>query len=308
MEALQHASIVEEHHTLMGVVIEKIQSAKSGLKEAFTSLLIGFEASLLAATAQAAEVSKLKRKLGLADEDLIRINKIFDEVQGSAAAVEALRGELAQAQEQARVNKAAADKAAEDLKSAQVVRYQYEERVTEVEQALKDAADKCKSLEEKNVFADLPKGAADAAQFFWTQEGHATEKLFWSQFIAREHPALLNDQMAQWAELHRISNPNLVPSAPPVKTPTDGRVRLPPQSPAMRPAAAVPEDPRAVTSLRRAAPEPAPPPPSSTPAPPSSPPEPRPAPSLLRSPPPSSSGDEPAAPANRASIRSGTEG
>ena len=65
------------------------------------------------------------------------------------AAVETLRGELAQAKEQARVNKAAADKAAEDLKSEQFVCRQYEERVTEVEQALKDTADKCKSLEKK---------------------------------------------------------------------------------------------------------------------------------------------------------------
>ncbi|XBI54435.1 hypothetical protein VPH35_036465 [Triticum aestivum] len=189
----------------MGVVVEKVQSAKNGLNEAFTSLLTGFEASLLAATAQAAEVSELKHKLGLADEDLVCINKGFDEAQGSAAAVEALRGELTQVKEQARVNKAAADKAAEDLKSEQVVRCQYEERVTEVEQALKDAADKCKSLEEKIAFADLPKSAADAAQFFKAQEGHATEKQFWSQFMARERPALLNDQMAQWAELHRMS-------------------------------------------------------------------------------------------------------
>ena len=43
MEALQRASIVEEHRTLMGVVVEKVQSAKSGLNEAFTSLLTGFE-------------------------------------------------------------------------------------------------------------------------------------------------------------------------------------------------------------------------------------------------------------------------
>ena len=43
-------------------------------------------------------------------------------ILGSTAAVEALRGELTQAKEQARVNKAAADKAAEDLKSEQVVR------------------------------------------------------------------------------------------------------------------------------------------------------------------------------------------
>ena len=31
------------------------------------------------------------------------------------------------------------------------------------------------------------------------------EKLFWSQFTAQERPSLLNDQMVQWAELHRIS-------------------------------------------------------------------------------------------------------
>ena len=43
VEALRHASVVEEHRTLMGMVVEKIQSAKSGLNEAFTSLLTGFE-------------------------------------------------------------------------------------------------------------------------------------------------------------------------------------------------------------------------------------------------------------------------
>ena len=34
------------------------------------------------ATAQAAEVSELKRKLELADEDIVRVNKRFDEAQG----------------------------------------------------------------------------------------------------------------------------------------------------------------------------------------------------------------------------------
>ena len=71
-------------------------------------------------------------------------------IAGSATAVEALRGELAQAKEQARVNKAVGDKAAEEVKSEQVVRRQYEERVTEVEQALKDATGKCESLEEES--------------------------------------------------------------------------------------------------------------------------------------------------------------
>ena len=39
LEALQSASIIKEHCTLMGAVIEKIQSMKSGLTEACTSLL-----------------------------------------------------------------------------------------------------------------------------------------------------------------------------------------------------------------------------------------------------------------------------
>ena len=42
---LKGASIVDEHCALMGAVIEKIQFAKSGLTEACTSLLTGFEVS-----------------------------------------------------------------------------------------------------------------------------------------------------------------------------------------------------------------------------------------------------------------------
>ena len=37
---------------------------------------------MLAATAQAAEVSELNRKLRLADEELDRVNKRFEETQG----------------------------------------------------------------------------------------------------------------------------------------------------------------------------------------------------------------------------------
>ena len=43
VEALQSASIVEEHRTLMGTVVEKVRSAKNGLNQAYTSLLTGFE-------------------------------------------------------------------------------------------------------------------------------------------------------------------------------------------------------------------------------------------------------------------------
>ena len=46
LEALCNASIDEEHRTIMSAVVQKVQSAKSGLTEACASLLIGFEVSI----------------------------------------------------------------------------------------------------------------------------------------------------------------------------------------------------------------------------------------------------------------------
>ncbi len=43
LEVLNSASIDEEHRTVMSAVIQKVQSAKNGLTEACTSLLMGFE-------------------------------------------------------------------------------------------------------------------------------------------------------------------------------------------------------------------------------------------------------------------------
>ena len=43
MNLLEQAAISEAHRTLMGTVVERISSAKSGLHEAFMSLLRGFE-------------------------------------------------------------------------------------------------------------------------------------------------------------------------------------------------------------------------------------------------------------------------
>ena len=42
-ELLERATISEEHHTLMGTVMERISSAESGLHDAFMSLRTGFE-------------------------------------------------------------------------------------------------------------------------------------------------------------------------------------------------------------------------------------------------------------------------
>ena len=43
MNLLEQAAISEAHHTLMGMVVERISTAESGLHEAFMSLLRGFE-------------------------------------------------------------------------------------------------------------------------------------------------------------------------------------------------------------------------------------------------------------------------
>ena len=42
-DMLRRASISEEQHSLMVMVVERVLFAKSGLNEAFTSLLRGFE-------------------------------------------------------------------------------------------------------------------------------------------------------------------------------------------------------------------------------------------------------------------------
>ena len=55
------------------------------------------------------------------------------------------------------------------------------------------------------AFADLPRSVADAAEFFRAEEGSSTEKLFWSQYLAPEHPVPLSDQLKQLTELHRVA-------------------------------------------------------------------------------------------------------
>ena len=47
-----------------------------------------------------------------------------------------------------------------------------------------------------DALLDLPKSVSDATQFFQAQEGHATKKIFWSQFSMPNRPLLLNEQMA----------------------------------------------------------------------------------------------------------------
>ena len=50
-------------------------------------------------------------------------------------------------------------------------------------------------LSSPGAFADLLRSVADAVEFFRAEEGSSTEKLFWSQYLAPEHPVPLSDQL-----------------------------------------------------------------------------------------------------------------
>ena len=47
--------------------------------------------------------------------------------------------------------------------------------------------------------------AVDAAEYFRDQTDLEVDKLFWSQFNIPERPLPLTDQLAEWAELNRLS-------------------------------------------------------------------------------------------------------
>ena len=119
------------------------------------------------------ESAEVKWQLDVADADIALVNKWLDEAQGmlhrhlirgvrclcltiyvlnadSAAAVENLQAELARAKEQARKSDAAAVKAAEELKAEQAAHCQSKKVIAEMAIKLKDAADRCKFLEQED--------------------------------------------------------------------------------------------------------------------------------------------------------------
>ena len=56
-----------------------------------------------------------------------------------------------------------------------------------------------------DAYMDLAASAANAAEYFKDQKDREVERLFWSQFHVPVRPLLVNERMAEWAELHRLS-------------------------------------------------------------------------------------------------------
>src|SRR4051812_18731020 len=57
----------------------------------------------------------------------------------------------------------------------------------------------------EDTYLDLAASAADATKHFQDKKGHEVVKLFWSQFTNPERPLAVDDRLAQWAELNRLS-------------------------------------------------------------------------------------------------------
>ena len=57
----------------------------------------------------------------------------------------------------------------------------------------------------EDVYMDLAASAADAAKYLQGQTDRGVDQLFWRQFHSPERPLSLTDQLAEWAELNRLS-------------------------------------------------------------------------------------------------------
>ena len=136
-------------------------------------------------------MAELQRKLDIAEDDIALINRRLDDSQGiyvehslhqcacnlgltpkrvekdaAAAAVEALRAELAWAKEQARSSDAAAKKASADLRAKQTARRQSEEKISALALELKNTASRCEFLEKENKakMDELDKAVREASE------------------------------------------------------------------------------------------------------------------------------------------------
>ena len=104
--------------------------------------------------------------------------------------------------------------------SAEAARVEAQGALKETQEARKIAVGKAFSMQSKymkkyflltqiqsslEAFADLPRSVSDAMEFFRAEEGSSTEKLFWSRYLAPEHPVPFTDQLKQLVELHRVA-------------------------------------------------------------------------------------------------------
>ncbi|XBI46946.1 hypothetical protein VPH35_111041 [Triticum aestivum] len=117
----------------MSAVIQKVQLAKSGLAEACSSLLTGFEAALLTSAALTAEVNALKQSLKRSENELGHAKKQLEDKEGATNEVATLKEALSAAERNVAAQRAEREK--------------QEVRVAELQQELQALMEKHESLE-----------------------------------------------------------------------------------------------------------------------------------------------------------------
>ena len=159
------------------------------------------------ATTEVEALKKARKKLKA------RVNEVQQELQDAVKQYETLKGDASS--QETKLSKA--------RQSAEAARVEAQGALQEIQEAKKITAGKAFSMQSKYVkkkyflltrirsspgaFADLPRSASDVAEFFRAEEGSSTEKLFWSQYLAPEHPVPFTDQLKQLVELHRVAEP-----------------------------------------------------------------------------------------------------
>ena len=158
----------------------------------------------------ATEVEALKKALGEAEEKAVqqqaarkklkaRVKEVQQELPDAVKKCEALEHD-------ASVQRAELAKARQSAKTA---RNEAQAALQEIQEAKKIAAGKAFNMQSKYVkkkyvlltrirsslgaFADLPCNVSDAMEFFRAEEGSSAEKLFWSRYLAPEHPVPFTD-------------------------------------------------------------------------------------------------------------------
>ena len=124
-----------------------------------------------------------------------------------AAAVEALRAELARAKEQARFSNVAAEKASAELKAEQAARRQDKEAMSTMARELENATGRCKLLEKENEAktAELDKALREAREAR-SESRAAREEIRQAGDIVAGKPFLLQAKFGDpnYAQLNQV--------------------------------------------------------------------------------------------------------
>ena len=172
--------------------------------------------SAMACIGVATEVEVLKKALAEAEEKAAKeqathkkhdakLNEVQQELQDAVRKCETLEREVSAQETELAKARQSREEAHVEARGA----------LQEIREAKKIAAGKAFSMQSKYVkkkyflltriwssrgaFVGLPRSVSDAAEFFRAGEGDSTEKLFWSQYLAPEHPVPFSDQLNSWS-------------------------------------------------------------------------------------------------------------